>query len=356
MPDDDLPAQTGRSLTLAAAICLSLGALQQYTADKRKLHAAVDRIQWNFQSRTGLSAGGVPSTMTRGVDGAVNIADALAPIAGAAPGGSAIDSIRRLAFIAGAMRLLPGRKSMVLFAETNVVPLTVAGLRDTDATPAVQQAIEQMLDVSSRASVGIYCIDPRGLMMGLTDPAQEGMRYLSQATGALAFGSFSSDLSIPLAMVLEDQKGYYLLGYTPDTLSFDLLSGKRKFHTIAIRTNRSGLSVRSHAGFAGAEGAETPAPVPGSTDAVVASLASPFGSPEIQVGMTSLFFNTAMGGSSITTLVNFKAGDLSFREGAGGLREATGDIAVLARPASSSTCRNSKRIVWRSRAFCFRCL
>jgi hypothetical protein len=74
----------------------------------------------------------------------------------------------------------------------------------------------------------------------------------------------------------------------------------------------------------------TPPPAPGSTEALAASLSSPFEGGDIEVGMTSLFFNTAEQGSFITTLANVKAGGLTFREGPDGRREMEGDIAALA--------------------------
>jgi hypothetical protein len=73
---------------------------------------------------------------------------------------------------------------------------------------------------------------------------------------------------------------------------------------------------------------DRPAPPVGSTNALLASLSSPFGSPDIELGMSSVFFNNAAQGSFITTLVNVKAGDLSFRDEAG-KRVAEGDIAVM---------------------------
>jgi len=48
------------------------------------------------------------------------------------------------------------------------------------------------------------------------------------------------------------------------------------------------------------------------------------------VGMTSVFFSGDKEKSSVTTLVNINAGDLTFRDGADGLHETSGDIALIA--------------------------
>lgn len=298
----------------------NIGALQQFTSDKAKLYSAIERVQWYWQSRTGLT----PDSLTK-------------PIAGEAAGGTELDTIRRLTFVASGLRQLPGRKSIVLFAETDVIPLRPRGLAATDPTMAITRALDQFIDMASRASVAVYTIDVRGIGSGLAglgaapvgnDAAKESMRLLSRSTGGLFFGDLSSDLSVPLRKVLEDQQGYYLLGYSPDAYTFDPKTGRRFFHKITVRVKRPGLSVRSHAGFFGTQDEEKK-PAPGSTSAVVASLASPFGSPDIEVGMTSLFFDEVKQGPSITTLVNVSARDLTFSEGTDGLQETAGDIAVM---------------------------
>jgi VWFA-related protein len=291
----------------------NIGAVQQFTTDKRKLHAAAERIQWNWQSRTGVGGGG---------------GSRMGPVGGEAAGGTAVDTIRRLTFVANGLRQLPGHKSMVLFAETDVIPLTLKAFNEPDATPAVLRALDRLLDMTSRASVAIYGIDPRGVQMGLNDAAKESVRYLARSTGGLFLSDVSNDLSVPLKMVLDDQQGYYLLGYAPEMFTFDPRTGQRKFHKITVRVKRPGLNVRSHAGFFGRPDLENAVPPPGSNSAVLTALGSPFGSPDIEVGMTSLFFHNAKAGSSITTLVNVRVGDLTLREDAGA-RTAQGDIAVM---------------------------
>jgi hypothetical protein len=155
--------------------------------------------------------------------------------------------------------------------------------------------------------------------------AHSGMSFLARSTGGL-FLRDSSDLGAMLSTATNDMQGYYLLGYTPAASTFDPVTGQRKFHKISVRVNRPGLTVRTQAGFLGVE--DRPAPPARSTNALLASLVSPFGSPDIELGMSSVFFNNASQGSFVTTLVNVKAGDLSFREEAG-KRVAEGDVAVM---------------------------
>jgi hypothetical protein len=219
---------------------------------------------------------------------------------------------------------------------------------------------DQLLDATSRAAVAVYVIDRAGLPTlaltaagrvhaDLSDPnaptdalgaavnqqlsgmrqaqlsVHAGMSFLAKSTGGLLLAN-TSDLTTMLHTAANDMQGYYLLGYTPAPSTFDPVTGQRRFHKIAVRVQRPGVTVRTQAGFLGVE--DRPAPSAGSTDAMLASLISPFGSPDIELGMNSVFFNSASQGSFLTTLVNVKAGDLSFREEAG-KRVAEGDVAVM---------------------------
>jgi VWFA-related protein len=329
-----------------------IGALQEFTSDKRKLHAVADRLKWYWQSSTGLNS----FSPTGDVRGDATVGDDEPAMRGGASAMySDIETIRRLIVVANGLDEMPGRKSIVLFAEIN--------LFNTD-NPLANQMFERLADASGRAGAPIYAIDARGLptlalrasdnprvpqpaditaaattdmnavivgaqqnRMGDFLAAQESMKYLAQLTGGLFFRD-NNDLSVPLGKALDDQQGYYLLGYTPDPSTFDAKTGRRKFHKISVHAKRKGLTVRTQAGFLG-EADKSVTPPRGSTDAVVDALVSPFGSPEIEVGMTALFFNDAARGSHITTLVNAKAGDLTFHDAADGRREIAGDIAVL---------------------------
>jgi hypothetical protein len=49
-----------------------------------------------------------------------------------------------------------------------------------------------------------------------------------------------------LDKILEDQSGYYLIGYRPSTETFD-----KQFHKIRARVKKSGYEVRTRSGFFG---------------------------------------------------------------------------------------------------------
>jgi hypothetical protein len=256
---------------------------------------------------------------------------------------SALETLQRIVFVLNGLAELPGRKSILLFTEQIAMPSDSV----VEYAPAIERAHQRLLDAATRASATIYSIDPRGLvafqpeylspaqtaLFGLRSlsfvyrESQAGMRYLAEATGG-QFLHDINDLSIPVRMVMNDQQGYYLLGYTPDPSTFATKAGRPKFHKIAVRVSRRGLTVRSHAGFAGVEDRqETPAP-PGAKSAMIAALLSPFAGGDIEVGISAVFLNTAGQGSLINTLVGVKASGLTVIEEENAWM-AEGDILLM---------------------------
>src|SRR6185369_17256313 len=152
------------------------------------------------------------------------------------------------------LRQLPGRKAVVLLSD---------GFRLYDPNSPnnfrILDALRWLTDLANRASVVAYTIDARGVpILGLTASdsivdnsmlkpngpvtrdggvasklndrildslqvrrdqylgSQEGLRYLADGTG----GFFTADLNNGLKKILEDQKGYYLIGYDPEESTF----------------------------------------------------------------------------------------------------------------------------------------
>src|SRR4029453_10536123 len=80
---------------------------------------------------------------------------------------------------------------------------------------------------------------------------QQSLDYLPQQTGGIAIKN-TNDLSNGIRRVLEDQKGYYLIGYRPDEFTFDKRTGKRTFHHLTMKVTRPGkFNVRMRNGFYG---------------------------------------------------------------------------------------------------------
>src|SRR5262249_44866616 len=127
-----------------------MGALQQFTADKRLLHSAIERVRFTT-GRVGLSS--------------------FAPIEGAAPAGSIdrtffnqeieqryiVGSMGAIQYVVRGLRDLPGRKSLILFSES--MRLTFLDGR----SQLVEERLRRLSDEANRSSVVINAIDPRGV-------------------------------------------------------------------------------------------------------------------------------------------------------------------------------------------------
>ncbi len=185
-------------------------------------------------------------------------------------------SVNGLFAIIGAMRQLPGRKSIVLFSEGVAIP------------PAVHRLFLGVIDAANRANVSIYTMDAAGLRTdseqakirdqvnkagkrGLTSyassPRREtsgneplskalelnedvlrqdphtGLGELAQGTGGLIFDS-TNNLRTGFDRVASDLRNYYLIGYTPTNPAYD-----GTFRKIEVKVNRPGLTVAARKGY-----------------------------------------------------------------------------------------------------------
>ena len=303
-----------------------LGALQQFTNDKRLLNRAVEHLRWNFCSRVGINV--FRPVQLGGEDGT--------PLCGLSSFGGTAKSLR---FIIDAMGYLPGRKSMVLlsdslpmesqelFADLNrgtlrEDPLSM-GTYTTDNAPELKMIAEKAI----RASVVIYSVDTQGLQYtGITaadafqgTPQQmhnlisarsrllmlrrEGGQYIAKETGGFQVRNSNG---FQLDRIVEDQSGYYLLGYRPSEETFN-----RRFHKIKAKVKRSGMSLRTRYGFFGVSEEELNRAKPTVRDQTNIALASPFMAQDIDIEMTSFFINDSTVGSIVRSFVYIDGKDLT---------------------------------------------
>jgi VWFA-related protein len=332
-----------------------VGALQQFTSDKRLLLAAVERVRWNSCSRGGISVlaavGGRVHTPLCSFDtGRVSVAALGAVITG--------------------MRELPGRKSLIFFADgfpvVNPEEAEAAGLVDP-MQPATASSLSQMRNTNTslplakrtepamyfdpvrmlaemaiRADVVVYSVDTRGLATlaptaadevgGLTgdgfrllensrnDHNRQGRvesTMLAETTGGF-FVQNTNNLNLGLDRVMEDQKGYYLIGYRPGEETFD-----RKFHRVTARLkSRHELNVRTREGFYGLTDDEAQPVKRTAVDRFQLALMSPFGASDIDVRLRPLFTSLPGLGPVLRSRLHIKTQDLSFKEEPDGWRSA----------------------------------
>ena len=99
-----------------------------------------------------------------------------------------------------------------------------------------------------------------------------GRSLLSEATGGLSFHT-ANDFNKMLRRVMEDQSGYYLLGYRPSEVTFK--GGRAGYRRISVKVNRPGLSVRTRAGFTAVTDADALIEEPGSASRLYSTSYSP---------------------------------------------------------------------------------
>lgn len=322
-----------------------VGALQQFTADKRMLYAAIERVKWNPVGSSGISAFAPiepNSAENLRAAGDESVTDEM--IAEEAARVRAFNDFRANVFASGTigaikyvvsgMSGLPGRKSVVLFSDGfKLMETDKEGFRQSGM---VLQILEQLVDLANRASVVFYSVDPRGLQtLGLTaadkisdvrpdsiiakiserrqqlEDTQDGLKYLAKETGGFAVIN-SNDLSGGVRRILDDQS-YYLLAYQPDTDSFD--AAKRMFNKLEVRVNRPGVNVRYRSGFFNV--AEAPAVIDAPEkktmiDRLGAALTSPFEVNGISLRLNALFGNDAKSGPFVRSLLHVDSKDLKF--------------------------------------------
>ncbi len=314
-----------------------MGALQQFTTDKRLLYAALDRVKYG-QSRVGVSS--------------------FAPLGSTVRGTAMLDHFREeslsvgtlgaLRFVVNGMRDFPGRKSVILFTEN--IRMIYRGATDQ----MVDQAVQELTDAASRASVVIHAIDPRGMpdyqVTSADDtshtsrrrvsrvPAQreqevvdteQGMFVLAEETGGL-FLHDSNDLPAALRKAADDSDGYYLIGYHPDAATFDTGGGPPKFHRIEVKVKGAGLHVRSRTGFFGEPGRGNQ-PLEHTRQAeIVHALQSPYSPGAIRPRLTAVFTDEPQAGTSINALLYFQPAELKWSTEPDGSHKASMDLAAAA--------------------------
>jgi VWFA-related protein len=360
-----------------------VGALQQFTSDKRLLYAAIERVRWYPPGRGGTGAfaaiekdlvgesNNTAATIRANTTdratytgmtaaGTMNLPDQSTSILDLRDTNDLTDRYREelfasgtlgaLNFVVRGLKELPGRKSVVLYSDS--IPV----FRKDGRSERVLETLRRLADVANRASVVIYSVDARGLQslaLTATDntsamtrssqiraavaerganyfESQNGLSYLAEQTGGL-FIHNTNDVAEGVRLALEDQKGYYLIGYRPEDATFDQQTGARRFHQLSVRVKRPGLRVRTRNGFYGFTEEEAARPLRTTRAAQLqGAINSPFSSGALPLRMTSLFADDAQTGSFMRSLVHLDARALTFDKQPDGSYRSTIDVLALA--------------------------
>jgi VWFA-related protein len=333
-----------------------IGALQQFTSDKRQLYAAIEKVKWN---PNGLGAVGAfapirdNETQEREYESEedrINRENSYRGFNEFQGAYFATGTLGALRFIVSGMSELPGRKSVILFSDG--FKLLQRDEQGVTTTGTVLDFLQKLIDTANRASVVFYTIDARGLQtLGInaedtintatTEKLQEiisdrssqlldtqaGLSYLARQTGGFAILN-NNDLSSGVRRVLEDQS-YYLIGYEPDTDTFDPKT--RRFNRLEIKLKNKDFRARYRSGFfnvADQTIAQTPTKLTPAQQ-IQNALTSPFVVNDISLRLNALFGNDASQGSYLRPLLHINAQDLKFTDEPDGSKKAVFDILAV---------------------------
>jgi len=336
-----------------------IGALQQFTSDKRVLYAAIEKVKWNPRGTGGTSAfAPIESTPDTSLQGIGDGDGDDAPDA-SSTNGQSLDDFRTSTFVRGTlgalryivsgMSELPGRKSVILFSDG--FKLLETNRNGGSEGGQVLNFVRTLIDLANRSSVVFYTIDARGLQTtSLTAEdsvsgrdfnainsalsarrdqlwdTQAGLGFLAEETGGLAIRN-SNDLIGGVRKILNDQS-YYLIGYEPDSDTFD---EKRKFNKLEVKVSRKGANVRYRSGFFNvADGVAIKKPVRMTpAQQLQTALTSPFGVNGIELRLNTLFGFDEKNGSFVRSLLHVNVKDLKFVDAGEGKQKAVFDVFAV---------------------------
>jgi VWFA-related protein len=357
-----------------------VGALQQFTSDKRVLLAAIEKIRWNP-----LGGAGVDPLLSTGQD-AEDITDRFKTESDLVAAGFGNDTSGRISgrkrpnlttdkardyngtknatdqedanfaqaalstvrYIIGGMNELPGRKALMYFSDG----IRINSDSNKSGADRVYRYMRELIDYANRSSVVVYTFDTRGMQDGTIKASdntyeiidghrqqkaaermvefkakQDGLAMFADQTGGKALLN-SNDLNYGIQRAVEEQTGYYLLAYQPDTDTFD--PNTRRFNKLEVKVKRSGLKASYRSGFFSSPGNEPGAPGVVSTEQRMAkALTSPFASTEISLNMNAMFADDPADGPYVRSFVHIDAAKLKFATDAEGWKKATFDIAAV---------------------------
>src|SRR5215475_2900745 len=326
-----------------------LGMLEQFTSDKRILYTAVEKLVWNPLSRDMMPT----FDDTSGADAMDDIqaeqqaeqqavADSFAEFQETS---FTTGTLGATSFVVRSLRNFPGRKSVILLSDGFRIN---SKTNNDNTTQQLLQNLENLVELANRSSVVIYSIDAKGLqpfMPGAdvagrpsdtahTDALQtaqealEGLNYVSRETGGFTVVN-TNDLNIGIEEALYDQQSYYLLGFDPDSEKFD-----RRRHSIKVKVNRPGLTVRTRSGFFGVSDNEPenspPAPPKTRGQQILSALIAPMGARDLSLRMTPYFFNSSKEGPIVRALFHIDCSKLTFKDGPDGQKQLNLDLAAFA--------------------------
>jgi VWFA-related protein len=211
---------------VAAVTMTGMGRGQDFTRDRRLLHAAINRFISD------------PDTFGHDV--------------------VAHRVLTHIANTAESMGSIKGRRKALVLVTASPICLLIA-LRPAEAECG--EGVRHALRVAVRSDVSIYVIDPRGLVATHGTPAEmaqppakyplinrgpfDGARYLAEQSGGFALVN-TNNLSAGFARIVRENSSYYLLGYYSTNTRAD-----GKLRNIVVTVSPKGAQAVHRPGYFG---------------------------------------------------------------------------------------------------------
>jgi VWFA-related protein len=265
------------------------GALQALTNDRRKLDQAIRSIRYN-------PAKGGEEAAAAGARGAIRMA------------------------LSG-LGDVEGRKAVILFTGNSAL--------------IAKAAPDAMVNSAHSASVVFSVVDVR-TEADSPSAAAPGLDVMSKQTGG-RFIPHATDLASALESVMQDQDGYYLVGYESSAAPTDLFTGRLLPQHPILTATRAGVQLHARSGMVKPSNfrpdiAERDLWRPSFTTPVAdlrRGLTNPFDASAIPIRFVAAFAVTASGGAiEGHTLIDAK--DLTFTHQLDGRITSTLDIQIAA--------------------------
>ena len=316
------------------------GVLQQFTADRRILHRAIDRLRPFFFSndstpyRSFARLGGTPGgRMIPGNRGAGGLSAPQGGNFGSLPDPLEEADVRAtlsaLNETIKSMAKLPGRKVSVFVSEG----LRIYATRTTSD-------LDKTTGLAARANVVFYAIDPRGLdplVLSAADEidqdadpvtavtaasdrkrddfreSQDSLRAIALDTGGKFFGN-NNDIKQGLDAMLDENSAYYMLGFYPEASRWD-----GKFHKVRVVVrNRPDLTVSFRKGYlAKSAQPDSSAKLDPKVAEAIEAISSPLVRRDLDLRLTPLYTDNGQREPVVSLLLHIDASRLSFTQSEG---------------------------------------
>jgi VWFA-related protein len=209
------------------------------------------------------------------------------------------------------LRHFDGRKVVMLLSENPGVP------------GPWERAASEAAHAAHAAGAVVYAIQPLPGSPAAATAAAGALESLVRDTGGLFGGNFAS--------VLQNEQGYYAIGFQPEDTSIDL-SGRLSPGTPAVlKVRRPGVVVRYRAGYISRRPPQVEFAAPlDHTVLVNNALASPFAAADIRARLTALLSDYSGQNPALDLTLLFDTRELSFIRDLQDIYHATARMRVAA--------------------------